>query len=119
MFGVKAGTERFQSPLNQYVVSRFWVRGNQQRDVLSYWVLHTRGEDPTSVLISEMRNKGISNDEIVDNISGLTFEILSASQWEKESGRSIIKWGSPEKTNLHSSVVEVAPKRSCVLGYEV
>jgi len=113
MFGAKPGEERFQGALNQYVVTK--LSGAHR----SYYVLHTRGEDPSSILIAEFTKLKTSPDDLHSLISSITERhMFSSSEWFAASSREVIAWGSEDKRVFLKDEITKSKLTSSIIGYE-
>jgi hypothetical protein len=113
MFGSKSGEERFKGALNQYVVTK--LSGTRR----SYYVFHTRGEDPTSILIAALVIIKTSADDQLDLVSSIKERrTFTASAWNTVSCCEVLLWGhKDQKVFLHEEVTKGGAV-SRVLGYE-
>lgn len=117
MFGTKPGEERFQGKLNQFVITKL------TGDSKNYWVIHTKGEEAISILISAMALMKMDTEQMIDAVKNLQVHLLSQMEWiamkvQQESGLVVYGWGTKEKINLHD-VVNKGISSSRVIGYEL
>ena len=113
MFGEKPGDERFKGPLNQYVVSK--LTGVKR----SYYVMHTRGEDPTSILITALTRMKTPGDELLALGSDITeCRTFTAAEWLTVSCREVLAWGVADKKVFLHEELKGSAATSRVLGYE-
>lgn len=118
MFGQQPGEERRQGVMNQSVVTKLDA-GN-----VAYYVLHTRGENPVSILIQElekeMKRKLIARDEANKMIHARISEIATHHEYttqeafERVQETMVMPWGQLKEQTLES--VTRTARGSCVLG---
>lgn len=126
MFGQVAGAERNLTPLNQHVVTRVDHVGRV------FWVLHTRAEDPVSVLImafnKDVQEKRITADYVLELISHIrsykTFH--TKEEYASISDTKVCAWGKGYSFDENGPTTELAKlgklvaacKGSCVVAWE-
>ena len=118
MFGQQPGNERRIGVMNQSVITR--LDGHK----VTYYVLHTRGENPTSILITALTEaanaKRMPKDEadkfVFQRITGITAQQLyvSARDYDRVKDVEITMWNQTKKATLEA--VTNAATGSCVLG---
>lgn len=120
MFGAKAGEERFQGKLNQFVVTR--LSGKSR----AYWIFHTRGEDPMSVLVSALKEQDLPEDDVLRLGSAVKErQTLNEKDWNAVAQQQtdcnvVLQWGKgvdAPKVDLHKAV-QTGAATSRVLGWE-
>ncbi len=120
MFGQEPGAERRHGVMNQHIVTKL------EADDVAYFVLHTRGEDARSVLISALtkhyadskpkKSAGEVNDFVVRLVSAITSEraFLSVAEYDRMKEEKVLPPGKSEPATIESIVATA--KSSCVLG---
>jgi hypothetical protein len=114
MFGNHPGVERRQGVLNQHIVTRL----DSVRRI--YWVMHTRGEDPVSILIAALQAlvnaKKLKNEELLNLVSAIgtrqSFEERDA--FDRVKREKVQGWTTMTFTFLETLLN--AATQSCVLG---
>jgi hypothetical protein len=117
MFGQEAGAEKRLGKLNQHVVTRVYGKAKV------FWVFHTRGEDPVSVLIMSL-NKDVEAqrmkaDEVFDIIARIDGykTLLDKADFDRVSMADVTPWGKTTGQTKISALVNAA-KDSCVLAWQ-
>lgn len=111
MFGEQPGAEVREGKLNQHVVTKLV---SPKR---TYWVLHTKGEDPVSVLITALTKQKIESVDLLRMVSLIHSKVpLNARVFNAVRETEVLTWG----TSAPSVLGTLADKAvdSCVLAYE-
>jgi hypothetical protein len=114
MFGALPGEERRLGKLNQYVVSKVITPSHV------YWVFHTLGESPISVLIDSLKQvlhiKEAEWREIITQVRN-TSTISELSIYNMVKATNVVEWNGKKQGTLESFVNKM--KESGVTAYEI
>lgn len=120
MFGSVPGDERRQGVMNQYVVSKL------EADDVDYFVLHTRGENPRSILITTLtkhygeQKPKKSTDQIAELVHRLVSAVINertyrdVSEYDRVKDIEVYLTGQKAQATIESIVSKAT--NSCVIG---
>ena len=121
MFGQVAKSDERMGKLHQFVVSKLIENDIGQGVCRSYYVLHTRTEDPVSVML-EAFNKLIDEKKLEPEriyqliyVIGQRTSFTDQKAFDSISATLVRRWGSDNETSVLDA--SNSAKGSCILGY--
>lgn len=114
MFGEIADKSEHTSKLHQLVVSRL----NTSKQ--SLWVIHTRGEDPISVYITDLTNRKLTALQVRKAVTSVrdVQTCTTRAEYDAVSHLTIFVWNTTEETKTLGDIAS-ATQKTGMLGYTV